>query len=192
MPFFNPVHSPAWHASRPAAQRKLLRASAPLRENRLFLFSIPISTLRSTTCFHAVEVPDFWVPFSSAALCASVVKAVLPTLLSGTRREIHAKPFSGFIATSRPESGNLNFHGMETFSPNFPQHGKSYPRYGNFFPHRGSSGFSTEGDGRARKQTGKCYNARTDPYVLPCPSGACVSCAFCAFCVKWLFDLGCS
>jgi hypothetical protein len=33
---------PARHASRRIAQRKRLRASAPLRENRLFLFFFPI------------------------------------------------------------------------------------------------------------------------------------------------------
>ena len=47
VPYSNPLRFSAPHASRPKAHRKLLRASAPLRENRRFLVFFPIPNLRS-------------------------------------------------------------------------------------------------------------------------------------------------
>jgi hypothetical protein len=49
--------------------------------------------------------------------------------------------FNGTVCGGGRHPKIWNFHGMETFSPRFPRHGKRYPRCGKIFPQRGSSGF---------------------------------------------------
>jgi hypothetical protein len=59
---------------------------------------------------------------------------------------------------------------METFSPIFPQHGKSYPRHGKYFPHRGSSGFlGRAGARRSQGGEGVCQKVGRPP--RPCVAG---------------------
>ena len=86
-------------------QQRLLRASASLRENRLFLlfFSIPTSPSRSPAEAQGCgELSGFFMKRDDSLQAFSTVWK--NPLFNG---ENGGKSFSGFHALSRPESGNL-------------------------------------------------------------------------------------